>query len=184
MESQSKLHRPIEEQAAGKMAGLVLALTKTLRLQRFLPDNISQKTEESMSLFHQGFETFKKTPKLLVKPFIMQILSFFLNISVYILVFQALGINTLQIDFFIVVYFIVGTIQIAAAIFSVGTLEIILTNVFVLYGLPIALSGIAASLLRVLTFWLPIVAGYITVQVIGARRFLNSKARGSNAVQR
>ena len=174
----------IDERAAGKMAGIVLAVTKTLRLERFLPENVAQKTEESLSLFHEGFKTFKKTPKLLIRPFIMQILSFFLNVYVYILVFNALGIETLQIDFFIIVYFIVGTIQIAAAIFSVGTLEIILTNIFVLYGMPIALSGIAASLLRVLTFWLPIIAGYITVQVIGARRLLNSKARGSNAVRR
>jgi len=167
----------IEERAAGKMAGIVLELTKALRLQRFLPENIYQKTKEGLSLFRQGFETFKKNPKLLVKPFILQILSFFLNISVYILVFHALGIKTLQIDFFILVYFIVGTIQIAAAIFSVGTLEIILTNIFVLYGIPLASSGIAASLLRVLTFWLPILAGYITVQVMGARRLLNPTVR-------
>ena len=167
----------IEEQAAGEMTRLILRLTKALRLQRFLPENISKKTEEGLSLFHQSFETFKKTPKLLVKPFILQILSFFLNISVYILVFHALGIKTLQIDFFILVYFIVGTIQIAAAIFSVGTLEIILTNIFVLYGIPLASSGIAASLLRVLTFWLPILAGYITVQVMGARRLLNPTVR-------
>jgi len=59
----------------------------------------------------------------------------------------------------------------------VGSLEIILTNLFVLYGVPIGLSGLAATLLRFLTFWLHILVGYATVQVVGARSLLNPKAR-------
>jgi len=162
-------------QAAGKLTGFVIRLTQTLRMGRFLPSDISHKTEASLSVFHQGFDTFKKKPTLLVKPFVFQLLSFMLNVTAYVFVFNALGLRTLQIDFFILVYFIVGTIQVAAAIFSVGTLEIILTNIFVLYGIPIASAGLAASLLRVLTFWLPMIVGYVTVQAIGAKKLLGPK---------
>lgn len=163
------------EQAAGKLTGIFIRLTGVLRMGRFLPSDISHKTEVSLSVFHQGFETFKKAPKLLVWPFVFQFVSFLLNVAAYVFVFNALGLGNLQIDFFIMVYFIVGTIQIAAAIFSVGTLEIVLTNVFVLYGIPIASSGLAASLLRVLTFWLPVTVGYVTVQAIGTKKLLGSK---------
>jgi hypothetical protein len=38
-------------------------------------------------------------------------------------------------------------------------------------------------LLRFLTFWLPILVGYLAVQVVGARRLLNSKVRENIEVQ-
>ncbi len=49
--------------------------------------------------------------------------------------------------------------------------------------MPLGLSGLAATLLRLLTFWLPIIVGYVTVQVIGARTLLNPKAREGLAAQ-
>jgi hypothetical protein len=107
-----------------------------------------------------------------------------LNISVYVLVFVSLGLTNLYLDFFVIVYFIVGTIQIAAAVFSVGALDIALANLFVFYGVPdIGFGAIAATSLRFLTFWMPVVVGYVTVQAIGARRLLNSKARETTAAQ-
>jgi uncharacterized protein (TIRG00374 family) len=152
-------------------------------MKRFSPEDLSMKAEGALTVFHQGFETFRKSPRQLIKPLFFQVLALLLNISVYMLVFYSLGVKNLYIDFFIIAYFIVGTVQIAAAVFSVGTLEIILTNLFVLYGVPLGLSGIAATLLRLLTFWLPIIVGYVTVQVIGARSLLNPKARESLAAQ-
>ncbi|HEX9262606.1 MAG TPA: hypothetical protein VF893_08785 [Candidatus Bathyarchaeia archaeon] len=52
-----------------------------------------------------------------------------------------------------------------------------MTNLSVLYGVSIGLSGLPATVLRFLTFWLPILVGYVTVQVVGARSLLNPKAR-------
>jgi uncharacterized membrane protein YbhN (UPF0104 family) len=93
-------------------------------------------------------------------------------------------LRNLYLDFFIIVYFIVGTIQIAAAVFSVGALDIVLANLFVFYGVPdIRFGALAATLLRFLTFWLPIIVGYVTVQVVGARKLLNPKDRENIAVQ-
>jgi uncharacterized protein (TIRG00374 family) len=173
----------IDETAAGKLATTVFKLLKALKLKRFSPEDLARKVENALSVFHQGFETFRKRPSKLAKPIIFQLLSLLLNIAVYALVFYSIGFKNLYIDFFIITYFLVGTIQIAAAVFSVGTLEIVLTSLFVLYGVPIGLSGLAATLLRFLTFWLPIIVGYVTVQVIGARSLLNPKARENLAAQ-
>ena len=38
------------------------------------------------------------------------------------------------LDFFITIYFIGGTVQIAAAVFSVGALDIALANLFASFG--------------------------------------------------
>jgi len=172
-----------DQKAPKKLATVVFKLLKALKMKRFSPEELSRKAEDALSVFHQGFETFRKSPKHIIKPMIFQLLSLLLNIAVYMLVFYSIGIKDLYIDFFIIAYFIVGTVQIAAAVFSVGTLEIILTNLFVLYGVPLGLSGLAATLLRFLTFWLPVLVGYVTVQVIGARSLLNPKAREGLAAQ-
>ncbi len=174
----------LEEQAAGKLAGLLFKLVGALRLSKHLPADLPERTQNSLLVFHQGFKTFRSKPRCLVKPLFYQLLSLVLNIAVYVLVFYSLGLTNLYLDFFIIVYFIVGTIQIAAAVFSVGALDIALANLFVFYGVPdIGFGAIAATLLRFLTFWMPIIVGYVTVQAIGAKRLLNPKARKAMTVQ-
>jgi hypothetical protein len=71
-------------------------------------------------------------------------------------------------------YFIVGTIQIAVAVFSVGALDIALANLFASYGVrDLSFGALSATMLRFPTFWMPIAIGYVTVQAIGARGLLN-----------
>jgi len=173
----------IDEQAAGKLAGLLFKVLGFLRLNKYLPADLPERTQNSLLMLHEGFVTFRNKPRCLVKPFFFQFLSLVFNLATYFLVFYSLGLRNLYLDFFIIVYFIVGTIQIAAAVFSVGTLDIALANLFVFYGVPIQFGVLAATLLRFLTFWLPIVTGYVTVQVVGARKLLNPKDRENIAVQ-
>jgi uncharacterized protein (TIRG00374 family) len=168
----------LEEQAAGKVAGLLFKLVNALRLSKYLPKDLPERTQNSLLVLHQGFKTFRDKPRCLVKPLLFQFLSMLLNIMVYVLVFYSLGLRSLYLDFFIIVYFIVGVIQIAAAVFSVGALDIALANLFASYGMSdIGFGALAATLLRFLTFWMPIVVGYVAVQAIGARRLLNSKGK-------
>jgi hypothetical protein len=174
----------IEEQAARKLAGLLFKLIGFVRLSKYLPADLPERTQNSLLVLHQGFETFRNKPRCLVKPLIFQFLSLGLNLAAYALVFYSLGLRNLYLDFFIIVYFIVGTIQIAAAVFSVGALDIVLANLFVFFGVPdIQFGALAAAMLRFLTFWLPIIVGYVTVQVVGARKLLNPKDRENIAVQ-
>lgn len=171
------------ESASKNLAVIVFKVLKILKIKRFPPEETSRRAEGALSVFHEGFQTFRKSPKHIVKPLVYQLFSLVLNIAVYALVFYAIGFANVHLDFFIIAYFVVGTVQVAAAVFSVGTLEIILTNLFVLYGVPIDLSWLAATLLRFLTFWLPILVGYVTVQVIGARSLLSPEARESIEAQ-
>jgi len=119
----------------------------------------------------------------LVKPFIFLTLSFLLSLSAYVLVFLALGIHGESLGFFIVMYFIAGSLTDAAASFSVGTLDILLATLFILYGLNPALSGITAALVRVVTFWFPLIVGYAIIQIVGARNLLAPRTKETMAVQ-
>jgi glycosyltransferase 2 family protein len=163
----------LREDAATKLAYALI------RLLRFFKRNNVEKWSERififLSRFREGFKFFGANPHFLVGPIIFNVLSFVLNFVVYILVFYSLGLNNLPIDFFIVVFILAGAIQDGVAGFSVGGLEILLTNIFILYGIPPATSGVAAVVVRSVTFYFPLILGYAFLQIIGAKNLLNYK---------
>jgi hypothetical protein len=73
----------------------------------------------------------------------------------------------------VVVYFIATAVQDAAASFSVGSLDIILASIFLLYGLNPGIRGITALLVRSAGFWFPLFVGFLAVQYMGARNLIS-----------
>ena len=71
------------------------------------------------------------------------------------------------------VYFIATAVQVAAASFSVGSLDIILASIFILYGLNPGISGISALLLRSVGFWFPLFVGFLAVQYLGTKNLVS-----------
>ena len=169
------LYLAFSKYAAKRLASVGIKLLRILGPKKYSSKELSDKVEASLSAFYSGFKLFREKPRLLLKPFIFLSLSFLLYLFAYVLVFFALGIYSQPFAFFIVIYFVGGSVQDAAAGFSVGTLEIILSTLFILYGLNPALSGITAALVRSVTFWFPLILGYIVVQVVGARKLLAPK---------
>ena len=177
------LYLAFSEQAAGKLASLTLRVLRALQPKKYQSNELSAETKQSLASFYQGFKAFRENPKYLVKPFIFLTISFLLSLSAYVLVFLALGIHSQSLGFFIVMYFIAGSLTDAAASFSVGTLDILLATLFILYGLNPALSGITAALVRVVTFWFPLIVGYIIIQIIGAKNLLAPRPKETVPVQ-
>jgi uncharacterized protein (TIRG00374 family) len=163
----------LREDAAEKLVSAFLKLLRFLKVKRNVED-FSMRAFKFLSRFREGFKFFGANPYYLIAPIIFNILSFIFNLLVYILVFNSLGLNNLPLDFFIVVYFLAGAIQDGAASFSVGGLEILLTNITIIYGVSPATSSVAAVILRSVTFYFPLILGYIVIQVIGARKILDS----------
>jgi uncharacterized protein (TIRG00374 family) len=172
------LYLALSDGAVKRIAGLVFKVLKVFRLKKYASEENMQKTYESLARFHEGSRFFRKNPRQLILPFGFQVLSYILSITVYFLILSTLGVTNGFLDFFILVYFLAGAIQEASAVFSVGALEIVLTSVFIgVYGPGIAAaSGVAVAMLRSVTFWFPVVVGYIIIQVVGARNLLTSRA--------
>ncbi len=162
------------KQAAKNLTTFYLKLLKTFRPKHYRLYKI-EKTRKSLSNFYDGFQTFREKPKLLIKPFIFHSISYILGLSVYILIFYALGIPSANPEFYIVVFFIAVAVQDAAASFSVGSLEILLATIFLLYGINPGISGIAAVVLRSAGFWFPLFVGFVCVQIVGAKNLLATR---------
>ncbi|MGA3111920.1 MAG: lysylphosphatidylglycerol synthase transmembrane domain-containing protein [Candidatus Bathyarchaeia archaeon] len=166
------LYLAFSENAAGKIAALGLRILKVLRPKKYHSSDLSPETKESLAAFYSGFKIFRENPRYLAKPVIYLTISWLFNLSQYILVFYALGIFNQSFSFFIIIYFVAGSLTDVSASFSVGTLDILLATIFVLYGLNPALSGITAALVRSVTFWSPLIIGYVIVQIVGAKNVM------------
>ncbi len=156
----------------------VSGLIRLLRIfrRRMNTEKLSSRVFRSLSRFHDGFDFFGANPRFLIGSAAFNVVSFVLNFVVYVLVFYSVGLTQLPLDFFIVVFILAGAIQDGTAAFSVGGLEIFLTHLFIAYGIPAATSGVLAVILRTATFYFPLALGYVCLQVIGVKNFLNYKA--------
>ncbi len=142
-------------------------------LKKIKPNRVQeQQTNESLTKYYEGFRAFRENKRLLIRPFIFHLISYILGLLVYILIFYALGIPSTP-EFYIVIYFIATAVQDAAASFSVGSLDIILASIFILYGLNPGISGITALLLRSAGFWFPLFVGFLAVQILGTRNLIS-----------
>jgi uncharacterized protein (TIRG00374 family) len=168
------LYLALGKQAAKNITKLYLLILKTFRPKHYRLYKI-EKTRESLDDFYSGFKKFRENPKLLIKLFFFHSISYILGLSVYVLIFYALGIPSSNPEFYIVVYFIAVAVQDAAASFSVGSLEILLATIFLLYGINPEISGIAAVVLRSAGFWFPLFVSFICVQIVGAKNLLAAK---------
>ena len=159
------------KRAAKNFGRLYTKILKTLRPKHYNPES-EQEREKSLASYYKGFKKFRENPRLLIRPLILHAISYLLGLSAYILIFYALGIPASP-EFYVVIYFIATAVQDAAASFSVGSLEIILTSIFVLYGLNSGYSAITALLVRSIGFWFPLFVGFLAVQYLGTKNVVS-----------
>ena len=157
--------------AAKYFSRVYIRILKALRPKEYSPE-LDAEREKSLTGYYEGFKKFRENPRLLIRPLILHAISYLLGLSAYILIFYALGIPSTP-EFYVVVYFIATAVQDAAASFSVGSLEIILTSIFVFYGLDSGYSAITALLVRSIGFWFPLFVGFVAVQYLGAKNLIS-----------
>jgi uncharacterized protein (TIRG00374 family) len=164
------------ESSAAIFAKLYFKVNKRIRPNKNSPEDL-RKVQETLSNFYQGFRVFRENPRGLAKPFIFHIAAYVLGLSVYVFVFYALGIPAPSPVFYIIVYFVATAFQDAIASFSVGSLDILLATIFILYGINAGTSGIAAIIVRTASFWFPLFVSFICVQIIGTRNLFVVKPK-------
>jgi len=168
------------EEAVKKLANGLIRLAEVITRNRIKLDNLREKVQYNVSLFHQGIGTFGKQPKYLVEPIVYAFVSWFFHVVTYFLVFYALGFPEIstRVSETIVVYSISMAVQTLPLSLPVGLVEIVMTSLYALLGVPLAVSGAATTLIRIVSFWFQIIIGYIIVQWIGIKNLLHRSDDG------
>ena len=161
-----------KKNAVEKIVNVSMWITRRLIKNPVKLEGLREKIHHALSSFSEVFKTFKAHPKYLIKPVIFAVVAWMFNLVVYLMIFYSLNFTGISMVDLATVYCIVTTVETLTAGFPVGAVEVTMTSLFSLYGVPIAVAGAATTLTRLLTFWCQILVGYPLVEWIGAKSLI------------
>ena len=129
--------------------------------------------QKTLFSFSETFRSYKRKPRLLVKPGIFAVVAWLTNLFVYLMVFYSLGFTQISLFDLAAVFCIASTVETLTAGFPVGAVEITMINLYSLYGVPVAIAVAATTLSRLLTFWCQVLIGYPLVNFLGLKSALH-----------
>ena len=162
------IYLSIDKGAAEGAINIILKLASTILRGRINQASLRERMEYTISAFYRGMEVISGSPSLLLKPILYAFLAWFLHMLTYPLIFYALD-YMISINISIVVYSVSMAVQTIPIGFPVVLVEIVMISNYTMFGVPSAVSGVATTLIRVVTFWFLVVTGYVMTQWIGIR---------------
>lgn len=169
--------------STNKLADWLFNLIARLSRGRWKLEQMKERVTKALDIFHEGILTLGEHRKGLVLPIVFTVFSWFLDMSIAILVFLSLGSvgTAISISAIIIVYSISGAIQylpIGVIPGEVGLAEIVMTTLFAVLGNPqfLVVFAVATVLIRSLTFWARLLIGGVVVQVTAIKSLMPSPA--------
>jgi uncharacterized protein (TIRG00374 family) len=166
----------LSDGASSRLIEFLIRATEVITRNRVDLSEVKDKTEKNLAYFHEGVRTLGEYPKNLVKAMVYTFISWLCHLSIYFFVFYALGYTraVFFIPQMIVVFSISLAIQTIPVGIPVGLVEIVMTSLYALFGIPPGLGGIATTLIRVVTYWFQVIVGYVVLQLMGVKTLLST----------
>jgi len=173
------LYLSLNRKAAERIANVIIKVASFLIKDQKRLESLKGRIMRELSVFYDAAVVLGKNPWMLAKPLLYSYLSWFSQLTVYLLVFYALGVSWIiyYIPQLIIVFSITLAVQTIPVGFPVGLVELVMTYLYnILLKTSPAMNGLATSLIRIVTFWFQIIVGLIIVQWMGLRHALESEA--------
>lgn len=169
----------VREHATKKIVNLVISLVGRISRGRWDLTGLRSKAEKMLKAFHRGIDILARNPRGLAWPVVFSIISWSCNLLVVFLVFASVNFEiSLKLSLgIIIVYSISASLQnIPLGIpGEVGFMEIVMTTLYTMLGVPLDVSAAATVLIRIVTVWFRLAVGYAFVQWIGIKVLMGSK---------
>jgi len=157
-------------EATEKVVSWIIGLLARFSRGRWKFERLKESAEKMRKAFHDGIDTLAAQRSHLVLPASMAIIAWALDLLISVLVFQALKA---QISFSAIAIVYSISIAIQTAPFGIpgeiGILDVVMTSLYSLLGVSIAVAAAATILTRILTLWLRLLIGGITMQWLGIK---------------
>lgn len=168
----SILYLALKEGAVEELVKVFTALLKVITKSREKLEARQESLRVSLYSFSEAFQTYKKRPRLLVKPMIYAVIGWVFTLLVYLMVFYSLNFTAISFLDLAMVYCVSSTVETLTAGFPVGAVEITMISLYAALGVPLVVAGAATTLTRLLTFWFQIIVGYPIFQFTGLKEIL------------
>ena len=163
------LYIALKDGAAERFVNLLMRAVAVIVKNPAKLEGRKESLQKTLFSFSETFKTYKKKPRLLVKPVIFAVIAWFFSLLVYLMVFYALNFTRISLLDLATVYSISSTVETLTAGFPVGAVEITMINLYSMYGVPVAVAAAATTLTRLLTFWCQVLIGYPLVNFLGMK---------------
>lgn len=132
---------------------------------------LQQTADELLNAFHKGVQTLLTKPRTLIKPLLFSILQWACDVFAVFLVFAAIG-YPVSADKILIVYGLTGGLQ-SMGVSFIGVIEVIMSTLYTILSIPLAVSTIATLLSRLLTFYFKLIIAYGAFQYVGLKLLLS-----------
>jgi len=164
----------LKEGAAEKLVGFVTRIIKIITKNQAKLEQRKEKVQQSLYSLTEAFQTYKKHPKILIKPAVFAVIAWLFTLLVYLMVFYSLNFTSISLVEVAVVYCVASTVETLTSGFPVGAVEITMINLYSALNVPLVIAGAATTLTRLLTFWVKVLVGYPILQLTGLKQILKS----------
>lgn len=157
----------LKETLTRRIIDILLGFFEFITKGHLKVNSIRNSITKSLSIFHESIRLLLNYPTKLVVPIILALVSWFLSAFLSYLVFLSLG---QQVNFVLVL--IVHSISVNIQSIpigipaEVGFVEIVMSSLYGLLGVDVGIAAAGTVLIRLLTVWLRISIGFISVQWI------------------
>jgi len=133
-------------------------------------EHLKRQAEKMVKAFHDGIDALGVQPHRLVLPVSLAIVAWLLDLLIAVLVFQALS-TRVSFSAIVIVYSVSVAIQTIPVGIpgEIGLLDVLMASLYTLMGIPITVSAVATLLIRILTLWIRLLIGGLTVQWLGIK---------------
>jgi uncharacterized protein (TIRG00374 family) len=157
----------LKETLTQKVIDIAIRFLVFITRGRWKLDNLRTKATKALTAFHGSIQLLFKNPKHLVLPVVFAIISWLLSIFISYFVFVSLG---QKVDFVLITIVYSVSVNVQAIPLGipaeVGVVEIVMTSLYGLLGVDAGVAAAITVLIRLLTVWLRIIIGFVTVQWI------------------
>jgi uncharacterized protein (TIRG00374 family) len=159
----------LKEELTQKIIDSLLRFCNFLLRGRLKIGSLRSKIRKALRDFHQSVEFLGGNPKSLVWPAVFSAIAWLLSVLLSFLVFVSLN-HPVSFNAILIVYSISCTVQtLPLGTPAVGLMEIIITSLYAMLGVPLGISAAATVLTRVITVWLRFFIGFVAFQWVGIK---------------
>jgi uncharacterized protein (TIRG00374 family) len=160
-----------EPQATRRVLYGIIKLLSFFMRGRWNSAELQARADKLLTAFHEGVQTLAANPKTLIKPILLSIASWAFDVFAIFLVFASIG-YPVSADKVLIVYALTGALQ-SMGISFVGVTEVIMSALYTILSIPLAVSLTATLLSRFITFWFRLLIAYGAFQYVGVKLLLN-----------
>ena len=170
----------VKEKWTERLISAVMRFVERLSRGRIKLKDFQTKIIEALRVFYESLRTFGSNPIKLVLPILFHVSSWLFSIAIAFLVFVSIGylepnISILWLKVIVVYALLVAIKSIPIGVpAEVGLPDIIMTTLFILFGIPPNISAAATILTRIITVWLRFFIGFASVQWLGVKAIMES----------